>query len=110
MLREKKETGDLGTTQLIEDAVSALDPAPAGHFTSLPVPTLRGYESTPAVRRGWRLRFGGPPSGLGPPNPCTDADRHRRGRRCVRYLLDRLLSSVLNHTPGPCSVLPNAAV
>ena len=22
-------------------------------------------------------------------------------RRCVRYLRDRLLSSVLNHTPGP---------
>ena len=34
VLREKKETVDL-TTQQIEDAVSALDPAPAGHFTSL---------------------------------------------------------------------------
>ena len=31
-------------------------------------------------------------------------------RRCVRYLRDRLLSSVLNHTPGPCSQLPNAAL
>ena len=45
--------------------------------------------------------FEGPPSGLGPPNPCTDASGTAGDRRCVRYLRDRLLSSVLNHTPGP---------
>lgn len=44
VLREKKETVDL-TTQQIEDAVSALDPAPAGHFTSLRFQHCGGYKN-----------------------------------------------------------------
>jgi hypothetical protein len=40
-------------------------------------------------------------SGLGPPNPCTDADRHRRGQALRTVPTRSLLSSVLNHTPGP---------
>ena len=43
VLREK-ETVDL-TTQQIEDAVSALDPAPAGHFTSLRFQHCGGYKN-----------------------------------------------------------------
>jgi hypothetical protein len=110
VLREKKETVDL-TTQQIEDAVSALDPAPAGHFTSLRFQHCGGYKN-PLQQcggvggcdfEGRRQASGRRIHALMPTGTAGD-------RRCLRYLLDRLLSSVLNHTPGPLLSATDAAV
>ena len=45
------------------------------------------------------------------PNPCTDADRHRRGQ-ALRTVPTRSFAEqcVESHTGPPCSQLPNAAL